>query len=122
MPRRVERPEDKTPWGRAIPFKSPTTGKETTLYNIGAMAQAIGRTSQTVRKWEIAGTIPPTPFKQGVKRLYCTEQIEAVVRCVEKYKVTMGNQIPAAFSKAVYREFKKINEEFFGTTQKGETK
>lgn len=120
MPRRIERPEDKAPWGRAIPFTSPT-GKKTTLYNIGALATAIGRTSQTIRKWEIAGTIPPTPFKQGNKRLYCTEQVDALVRCVEKYRVTMGNQIPVAFSKAVYREFDQINKEFFGT-QKGESK
>ncbi len=112
MPRRINRPEDKTPWGRSIPYTSPT-GKETTLYNISVIANAIGRTPQTVRKWEIAGTIPPTPFKQNGKRLYSKEHIDALVRCVEKYRITMGVAISAAFSKAVYREFQQINDYFF---------
>lgn len=106
------RPTDKTPWGRAIPYTSPT-GKETTLYNIGVLAEAIGRTPSTVRKWEVSGVIPPTPFKTVNRRLYSTEHIDALVRCVEKYHVTMGVQLPVAFSKAVYREFQKINDYFF---------
>ena len=108
----VDRPPEKMPWGRAIPYTSPT-GKETMLYNIGMVADAIGRTSQTIRKWEISGVIPPTPFKQVNKRLYSREQVDCLVRNVEKYHVTMGLRISKAFSKKVYEEFKKINDEFF---------
>lgn len=112
MPRRIDRPADKTPWGRAIEYTSPT-GKTTTLYNISVIAEAIGRTSQTVRKWEVAGTIPPTPFKQSGKRLYSKEHIDALVKCVEKYKVRMGEQIPVSFKKAIYAEFQRLNDYFF---------
>ncbi len=106
------RPPEKLPWGRAVPYTSPT-GVETTLYNIGTVAEAIGRTSQTVRKWEISGVIPPTPFKQGSKRMYSKEHIDCLVRNVEKYHVTMGMKISKAFSKRVYDEFQKINDSFF---------
>jgi len=112
MPRKINRPADKTPWGRSIEYTSPT-GKTTTLYNIGVIAEAIGRSSQTVRKWEVAGTIPPTPFKQNGKRLYSKEHINALVKCVEKYKVTMGQQIPVSFRRAIYAEFQRINDYFF---------
>lgn len=112
MPRKVNRPEDKTPWGRRVEYTSPT-GVQTVLYNIGAVAEAIGRTSQTVRKWEVAGTIPPTPFKQGRKRLYSKEHIDALVECVEKYHITMGTQISPEFSRAIYREFNRLNDHFF---------
>lgn len=103
----------KTPWGKEIPYTSPT-GKSTTLYNIGTLAEALGRTSQTVRKWEIAGIIPPTPFKQKGKRLYCKEHIDAIVGCAEKCKITQGSTISqTSFSKRVYEEFDKIYDSFF---------
>lgn len=113
MPRKVIRPDDKLPWGRAIDYTSPT-GKKTTLYNIAAAAQAVGRTSQTVRKWEISKKIPPSPFKdkQG-RRLYSKEHIDALVRCVEKYHISIGVTISPEFSRAIYREFKRINDYFF---------
>lgn len=112
MPRRINRPPNKQAWGRSIPYTSPT-GKETTLYNIGYLAEAIGRTSQTVRKWEVAGTLPPTPFKQGNKRLYSKEHVEVVVKGVEKYQVTMGMQLSTHFKKYLYREFQRLNDYFF---------
>lgn len=111
------RPEDKMPWGRAIPYTSPT-GKTTTLYNIGFIAEAIGRKPQTIRKWEISGVIPPTPFKQGNKRLYSKEQVDSLVKNVEKYRVTMGVRISKAFSKSVYDDFQKINDYFFKEDKK----
>lgn len=118
---KLKRPAEKTPWGRAITYTSPT-GKETTLYNIGMIADAIGRTSQTIRKWEISGIIPPTPFKQGTKRLYSKEHVECLVRNVEKYHVTMGVRISKSFSKKVYKEFQEINDYFFKEDNKNGTK
>ena len=55
-------------WGRAIPYTTPT-GIHTCLYNIATAAEAIGRTAQTLRKWEVSGTVPLTPFKVGGKRM-----------------------------------------------------
>lgn len=104
--------EDKMPWGRSIPYTSPT-GKQTTLYNIGTVAAAIGRTAQTIRRWEVAGIIPPTPFKQGNRRLYSQEHLDSLVRNAEKYRVTMGIRISKAFTKRLIKEFQEINDYFF---------
>lgn len=105
---------EKTPWGREIPYTSPITGRKTTLYNIGVVAEAIGRTSQTIRKWEVGGVIPPTPFKQKGKRLYSKEHIDAIVKCAESSHIMQGSQVSqTAFSKKLYREFQKVNDLFF---------
>lgn len=104
---------EKTPWGKEVPYTSPT-GVKTTLYNIGVVAEAIGRTSQTIRKWEVGGVIPPTPFKQKGKRLYSKEHIDAIVRCAESSRILQGSRISqTAFSDKLYREFQKINDMFF---------
>lgn len=105
---------EKTPWGREISYTSPITGRKTTLYNIGVVAEAIGRTSQTIRKWEVGGVIPPTPFKQKGKRLYSKEHIDAIVRCAEKSKIMQGSQVSqTSFSQRLYKEFQKVNDLFF---------
>lgn len=109
---------EKTPWGREIPYTSPITGRKTTLYNIGVVAEAIGRTSQTIRKWEVGGVIPPTPFKQKGKRLYSKEHIDAIVKCAESSRIMQGSQVSqTAFSKKLYKEFQKVNDLFFKKTE-----
>ena len=40
---------EKTKWGREIDYVSPT-GVRTKLYNIHALAEEIGRTTQTIRQ------------------------------------------------------------------------
>ena len=37
-------------------------GVEVVMYSIGDLAQELGRESQTIRKWELNGVIPPTRF------------------------------------------------------------
>lgn len=102
------------PWGKSVPYTSPT-GKKTVLYNIGTLAEALGRTSQTVRKWEIGGIIPPTPFKQNGQRLYAREHIEALVKGAEKSKLKQGSSIgDTVFTKRAFKDFERIHEEFFG--------
>ena len=104
----------KTPWGREIPYTSPT-GIETTLFNIGVVAESIGRTSQTIRKWEVGGIIPTTPFKdKSGKRLYSKEHIDAIVKCAESSHILQGSNISqTAFSQKLYREFQRIYDLFF---------
>lgn len=102
------------PWGKEIPYTSPT-GIKTTLYNIGTLAEALGRTSQTIRKWEIGGVIPPTPFKHNNQRMYSKEHIEALVRGAEKSKIKQGSSIcQTAFTKRAFKDFDEINKKFFG--------
>lgn len=112
MPRRKIRPPEQQPWGKVLPYTSPN-GKTTTLYNIGYLAEQVGRTSQTIRRWEISGIIPPTPFRQQGKRLYSKEHVEAVVKYAEKYRITLGNPIPKGFAKSLYKSFQELNDYFF---------
>lgn len=109
---------DNIPYGKStISYTSPT-GKSTTLYGIGVLANALGRTTQTVRKWEIGGIIPVTPFKQGNKRLYSQEHIDAIVNCAEKYQIKAGKSIAqTAFVRHVYKEFDRLNHYFFDTEE-----
>ena len=105
---------ERTPWGKEIPYTSPITGRSTTLYNIGVVAEAIGRTSQTIRKWEVGGVIPPTPFRQKGKRIYSKEHIDAIVKCAEKAKIMQGSKTSqTTFSNNLYKEFQKVNDLFF---------
>lgn len=103
------------PYSRAVPYTSPT-GISTTLYSIGVLAERLGRSTQTVRKWEIGGIIPPTPFKIRGDRFYAEEYIDVIVKSAEKSKIKTGKPIGSTqFSNRCYREFKRLNEEFFGT-------
>lgn len=105
---------EKSRWGKEIPYKSPVTGRETKLYNIATVAEYLGRTSQTIRKWEIGGVIPKTPFSINGQRLYSTEHIDAIIRCAEKAHLKQGSRVSKTyFSRYVYEEFARVNELFF---------
>ena len=111
---------EKTKWGREIDYVSPT-GVKTKLYNIQVLAEELGRTTQTIRKWEIGGVIPPTPFKQNGRRLYSKEHIDAIVKCAEPSHIKQGSMISStAFPQKVLREFKRINDLFFNTNKEDE--
>lgn len=100
-------------WGRAVPYTSPT-GVHTYLYNITTAANAIGRTAQTLRKWEVSGTVPMTPFKVGGCRMYSDEHIDALVECAEKAHIRAGVSISTtSFSSKLYRKYEEIYNLFF---------
>lgn len=100
-------------WGWAVPYTSPT-GVQTTLYGIGTVADALGRTPQTIRKWEIGGVIPLTPFKIGGRRMYSDEHIDALVFYAEKSHIRPGVSISnTAFSKNVYKKYEELYKYFF---------
>ena len=99
--------------GRAIPYTTPT-GIHTCLYNIATAAEAIGRTAQTLRKWEVSGTVPLTPFKVGGKRVYSDEHIDALVECAERYHIRAGVKIQdTCFSSSLYKKYQEIYDKFF---------
>lgn len=106
-----------SPWDREIPYTNPETGYTTTLYNINVVATYLGRTSQTVRKWEIAGTIPKTPFKIEGKRLYSKEQVEILVECAEKAQISTGKKISQTnFTRNVQLKWQELFKKIFGQT------
>lgn len=96
-------------------FKLPS-GETIDLFYIGALASALGRTSNLIRKWEVGGIIPKTCFKdkQG-RRLYSQEQIDAIVRCAEKAKIKQGTSIAnTSFSENCYKEMQLLNQKYGG--------
>lgn len=94
--------------------KTTYKGQELTLYYINAMCEATGRKAQTLRKWELAGIIPKTPFRDKTnKRLYLQEHIDAIVECIESCKLVQGKNIADTnFKKKVYKRFNDINRKY----------
>ena len=93
-----------------LEWTSPT-GITTTLYPIGEVAHALGRTPTTIRAWEVGGVIPRTPFtdKRG-RRLYSAEHLEAIVKCAEKSRIRSGSRIAdTKFTRNTFNEFERIN-------------
>ena len=103
---------------KEVSYTTPT-GIKTTLYSISTLADRLGRTSQTVRKWEIAGIIPPTPFKINGRRFYSEEHIQVIVDSAEKSKIKLGKPISGTqFSNRCYKEFERLNKLFFNKEEK----
>lgn len=102
-------------WDRKVPYKNESTGFETTLYGINVVATQLGRTSQTIRKWEIAGVIPKTPFKINGRRLYCKEQIDILIACAEKARISTGKSISStSFTSNVEKQWSLLFKQIFG--------
>ena len=109
-------------WGiPAIHYISPITGRETDLWHIGTLAVAIGRQPSTIRKWEMAGFIPPTPFRTpNGARLYTTEHVDVFVQCCNLYKVAQGRKMSNYFKRRLREEFKRINDKFLKAPEEPE--
>lgn len=102
---------------RVIHYTDPNTGYETTLHSIGYLAAELGRVPQTIRKWEISGAIPKTPFTVRGRRYYCDEQIQIVVECAENARLSSG--IPPStttFTPNVEKRWRELFKKIFGDT------
>lgn len=98
----------------SVKSKITVNGKSMDLYYIQTLAEALGRTSQTVRKWEVAGIIPKTIFKDKLgRRLYSVEQINIIVRTAEECKINQGKPIShTGFSKKIHAKLNAYAEQF----------
>lgn len=90
------------------------------LFYIGTVANTLGRTSNTIRAWEISGVIPETFFKdKNGRRLYTAEQIDVILNAAVRAKITQGSSLRnTSFSRWVYEGFEKLREKY--TSKKGE--
>lgn len=88
--------------------------EEVKLYYISSLALALGRTSQTVRKWEIAGHIPKSIFKDKEgRRLYSEEQIATIVHVAEECKIVGGYPISNTnFPVKVHKALSELNKKY----------
>jgi hypothetical protein len=101
-------------------------GEEIELFYIGKLAQALGRTTNIIRKWEIGGIIPDPCFRDSLgKRLYSQEQIDAIVRCAERAGIKQGKAISnTSFSTWVHKDLAILKEKYLskGGKQSGTEK
>lgn len=95
-------------------------GEIAEMFSVKHLADSLGRTTKTVRKWEISGVIPPCFRDSKGRRVYTQEQIDVIVKCAERAKITQGVSLNrTSFSTWVYAELKELNKKYF---KKGDTK
>lgn len=89
-------------------------GEEVELFYINTLAEALGRTPQTIRKWEVSGILPDCLFRDKLgRRMYSAEQIKAIVECAEKSHVRQGYSVANTnFSPRVQQALQEINKQY----------
>lgn len=79
-------------------------GEEVEMFTIGGVAQALGKSTATIRAWEYRGWLPraqfrtPKPRKQQIpdktsrgRRLYTLEQVEFLLEAAERFNINDKN-------------------------------
>lgn len=83
-----------------------------TLYTIGALAEALGKSTVTIRRWIRAGVLPETKLKtapiEGTpgnsrRRLWTRDQVESVLRIGTETNM-VGRRQPSPLSERLFRE------------------
>ena len=95
-------------------------GEKEELFYIGELANSLGRTTQTVRKWEIGGIIPKTIFKdKSSRRMYTQGQIDIIVQIAEDCSIMQGQSIGnTLFSARVHKALAEYNKRYFKEEKK----
>jgi glutamyl/glutaminyl-tRNA synthetase len=84
-----------------------------TLANELSKALGESRTTQTVRKWEVYGIIPPALFKHKGRRVYTMEQIKCICNIAKEENIRQGYSLSmTSFSQRVTEELRKINKKY----------
>lgn len=91
-------------------------GEDIPLFYIEKLATELGRTPQTIRKWEVSGILPTPIFKDKLgRRLYTQEQIDVIVNCAVVSNVRIGYSIANTnFSVRVHKALKELNTKYIG--------
>lgn len=99
----------------SVPHKQQVTinGETIELFYIEKLASELGRTPQTIRKWEVSGILPKPIFRDKLgRRLYSQEQIDVIVACAEKSNVRQGYSVANTnFSARVFKALNELNNE-----------
>jgi len=88
-------------------------GEEVEMGTIGDFADAMGRTSQAIRKWEERTIIPPTRFRdEANRRLYPKKLIDRVQEIAEEESITQGVSFKSTnFKERTHEAFKEVEKE-----------
>lgn len=100
---RQDRPSDDWRTGE-FAFKKNQGGKVVTYFTIGALAEALGVSVTTIRKWTRRGYIPQAPYRLpsnmvvrgetvAGRRLYTEQIIDATVEIFARYEVLGASRI-----------------------------
>lgn len=94
-------------------------GEIVKMYYIGTLANALGRSTSSIRKWEIGGIIPDSCFRDAYgRRLYTMEQIMTIADCAEKCKIKQGASIAnTSFSAKCHRALEALKEKYKGGSE-----
>ncbi len=94
-------------------------GEELDLYYIETLANELGRTPQTIRKWEVSGILPNPIFRdKNNRRLYSQEQIDVIVECAIKSNVRQGYSVANTnFSPRVHKALEEVNKKYLQNIQ-----
>lgn len=89
-------------------------GEIITLYYVGKLAEELGRTSQTIRKWEVSGILPKPIFKDKFgKRMYSQEQIDTIVSCALASRIRQGYSVAnTSFADKVHEALADLNKKY----------
>lgn len=59
--------------------------RDVLMYEVGALAQRLGRGARTIQAWETKGTIPAALYRSDInRRLYTEDQVEALDAAMQK--------------------------------------
>lgn len=101
-------------------------GIDIRLYPVSKLAselsKALGctRTTQTVRKWEVKGVLPPAMFRIANNRMYSMEQIKLICKIAKEEQIKQGcSESMARFSERASAELRKINKNFMARARNG---
>ena len=85
-------------------------GSSVELYTIGYLAELLGRTATSIRRWEVGGLLPKTGFKDSRGfRLYSQSQMDAIVKSAEETGVMQGRSMAQTnFEKVVKQRLNVI--------------
>lgn len=104
-----------------MPVKNSKTikinGKEIELFYISTLAYALGRSEQTIRKWEISGVLPNSCFRDNHgRRMYTQEQIDIIVSIAEECRIKQGASIAnTSFSVKVHKALAEHNKKYLSS-------
>jgi len=82
-------------WARHPQHLRRPNGQLEEFHYIGALAEALGKSPCSVRRYERESVLPPTPFRHRVcggpaRRLYLRDQIEGIVQIAEEEGIAHG--------------------------------
>lgn len=101
---------------KPVEYTDENTGYKTMLYPIGALAMSLGRTPTTIRKWELLGVIPKTPFRVDGRRYYSEEQVKICEEVAEKVHLSAGKThiSHTTFKRKVNEKWRELFIKIFG--------